>query len=198
MLSAAFTVNSIPYLDIKAVEKNEIRNYADRESSVSARESDLLIVWDGARSGWVGTSATGAVGSTIMKIEPVLIDSKYMFYFIRSNFELLNTATKGTGIPHLNPDVVWNLKIPIPPLPEQIKISTSLDTLFESLDTIKSRLDNFPKLIAELRQQILHQAVTGKLTKDWRRKRTIPRWKHDILTNVTKKIQIGPFGSSTS
>lgn len=189
-LSISPTEDSIPYLDIRAIEKNEIRNYADRESSVPAKENDLLIVWDGARSGWVGTLASGAVGSTIMKIVPVLVDSKYLYHFIRSNFGLLNTATKGTGIPHLNPEVVWNLSIPLPPLPEQERISATLDTLFESLDTIKSRLDDLPNLVAELRQQILDQAVTGKLSKVWR-KRQRNGWKTVRLEEVCDSITDG-------
>ena len=45
--------NAIPYLDIKALEKNEIRQYADLSSSMKLSDESIAIVWDGARSGWV-------------------------------------------------------------------------------------------------------------------------------------------------
>ena len=45
--------NSIPYIDIKALEKDLIEQYADIESSKSFSNNDIAVVWDGARCGWV-------------------------------------------------------------------------------------------------------------------------------------------------
>src|SRR5690606_33270455 len=54
------------------------------------------------------------------------------------------------------------------PLAEQQRIVAKLDTLFEQLETIKKSLDNVPVLLKNFRQQVLTQAVTGKLSEEWR------------------------------
>jgi len=161
-------VNSVPYLDIKALECGEVRRYADIKSSNILDANSIAIVWDGARSGWVAKGIDGAMGSTIAALSPILVNVDYVFLFLRSQFDNLNNNTRGTGIPHVNPDVLWNIKMPIPPLSEQKRIVAKLDALFGHLDTLKTKLDHIPQLLKNFRQQVLTQAVTGKLTEEWR------------------------------
>ena len=162
--------SSVPYLDIKAFEKDEIRRYADIASSNLIEESDIGIVWDGARSGWVSFGKTGAIGSTIAKLTPVKIKTVYLYRFLQSKFNYINSNTRGTGIPHVDPAILWSIEIPIPPLAEQERIVAKLDSLFAELDTIKERLANIPTILKNFRQSVLNQAVTGKLTEKWREK----------------------------
>lgn len=56
------------------------------------------------------------------------------------------------------------IPIPLPPLSEQERIITKLDNLFAQHDKIKNALDRIPQLLKDFRQQILTQAVAGKLT----------------------------------
>src|SRR5690606_20121316 len=56
----------------------------------------------------------------------------------------------------------------LPPLPEQKCIVAKLDTLFAHLDQLKARLEKIPTLLKQFRQAVLTQAVTGKLTEEWR------------------------------
>ena len=59
---------SIPYVNIKAFEKNIIDEYTDGKGCVFCEEGDFLMVWDGSRSGYVGKAIKGALGSTLMKL----------------------------------------------------------------------------------------------------------------------------------
>ncbi|MCX2450033.1 restriction endonuclease subunit S [Pedobacter sp. PLR] len=156
--------NSVPYLDIKALEKNEIRQYADVESSNLLETSDIAILWDGARSGWVSKGKEGAIGSTLAGLKPILVNTNYIFYFLKSKFDLLNTNTRGSGIPHVDPAVLWNLEFLLPPLAEQNRIVGKLDKLFVSIEVVRTKLDTIPQLLKNFRQAVLSQAVTGKLT----------------------------------
>lgn len=70
--------NTVPYLDIQAFTSKNIRQYADINSSNLASEDDLLMVWDGARSGLVGLAIRGAIGSTIVSLKPLLINKYYL------------------------------------------------------------------------------------------------------------------------
>lgn len=167
-LNAFRNEDSIPYLDIRAFEKGDIRKYADTKSSRIVNEDELVMVWDGARSGWVSTGKYGALGSTLAIIKVPIVDTNYLYRFLQLKFQILNTETKGTGIPHVNPDVLWNLDFPIAPLSEQKRIADKLDKAFEYIDKVKARMETIPELVKEFRKMVLRQAISGKLTEEWR------------------------------
>jgi type I restriction enzyme, S subunit len=158
----------LPYLDIHAIEKNIVRQFAEVESSKIASKDDLFVVWDGARSGWIGGGITGAIGSTIMALTAQQVESCYLRQFIASQFQTLNTNTRGTGIPHVDPEVFWNLDVPLAPLAEQRRIVAKLEKLLGRVDTCKQRLAKMPKLLKRFRQSVLAAACSGRLTADWR------------------------------
>ncbi|SFS44142.1 type I restriction enzyme, S subunit [Zhouia amylolytica] len=175
--------NSLPYLDIKAFEEGEIRRYADKDSSNFIDEEDIGIVWDGARSGWVSIGKSGALGSTIAKLTPLKIESTYLYRFLQSKFAYINSNTRGTGIPHVDPQVLWSIQFPFPPLPEQERIVTKLDALFGQIDQMKQSLERIPQLLANFKQQVLTQAVTGKLTEAWREGKELESYLNQIKLN---------------
>lgn len=59
---------SLPYVNIKAFEKNIIDEYTDGTGCVLCEDGDFLMVWDGSRSGYVGKAIKGALGSTLVKL----------------------------------------------------------------------------------------------------------------------------------
>ena len=158
----------VPYLDIHAIEKNVVREYAEVKSSKIASKDDLFVVWDGARSGWVGGGITGAIGSTIMALTAQTVESAYVRQFIASQFKNLNTNTRGTGIPHVDPEVFWNLEVPLAPLAEQRRIVAKLEKLLGQVDACQQRLETMPTLLKRFRQSTLAAACSGRLTADWR------------------------------
>ena len=156
--------NSIPYIDIKALEKDLIEQYADIESSKSFSPNDIAVVWDGARCGWVAKAKEGAIGSTICALTPLDIESNYLYYFLLSKYSLVNSKGRGVGIPHIDPTLFWNMGVPIPLPKEQKQIAEKLDKLFGQIESIKKSTERIPELLKNFRQQILTYAVTGKLT----------------------------------
>ncbi len=160
---------SEPYLDIRAFERKEIRQYADKFSSLIIDENDLVMVWDGARSGWVATGMKGALGSTIARFKPFIMPQKYLFYFLSSQFLYLNTNAKGTGIPHVDPQILWGIKMPIPPLNEQNRIVSKIEELFSDLDNGIANLKLAQNQLKVYRQALLKSAFEGKLTEQWRK-----------------------------
>ena len=143
----------IPYVNIKAFEKREIDVSTDGVGCVLCEDGDFLMVWDGSRSGYVGKAIKGALGSTLVKLKFPDIDINYAYYFLQSKFIEINTRAKGVGIPHVDPNLLWNYQLPTPPLPEQQAIVSKIE------ETISQSL-----LQAEaLRQSILKKAFEGKL-----------------------------------
>jgi type I restriction enzyme S subunit len=135
--------NSIPYMDIKALEHKEIRQFADVETSKLFEEGDVAMVWDGARSGWVSKTNFGAIGSTIAAFKPIKFNSNYLYYYLLDIYPYINSNARGVGIPHVDPTVLYELVLPLPPLAEQQRIVAKLDALFGHLEQVRTRLATF-------------------------------------------------------
>lgn len=206
-LNATTEVGFVPYLDIRAIETNEIRQFADVASSRIATKNDVLMVWDGARSGWVGFGKEGAIGSTIMALESLCGEPLYLYHFLKSSFEQINANTRGTGIPHVDPDIFNNLSVPVAPLNEQRRIVSKLETLLGKVDASQQRLAKLPRLLKRFRQAVLAAACSGRLTADWREAglddglgdNEIPKsWKAFPFKEVIESSFYGPRFSADS
>jgi type I restriction enzyme S subunit len=152
----------IPYVNIKAFEKKIIQEYTDGVNCVFCEDGDILMVWDGARSGYIGKAIKGALGSTLVKLHFPGILNEYAYLFLLSKYLQINTKAKGTGIPHVDPNLLWNYKFPIPPLPEQHRIVTKIEELFSSLDKGIESLKTAQQQLKVYRQAVLKWAFEGR------------------------------------
>jgi type I restriction enzyme S subunit len=182
--------NSLPYIDIEAFETGKIKQYADVESSNCCDENDVLVVWDGARFGLTGHNQNGSVGSTLACITPVIIETAYLLNFIQRHYQTIQSNPKGTGIPHVNPDIFWNLRIPLPPLNEQKRIVEKLDALLPKVKNAKVRLEKIPLILKKFRQSVLSAACSGRLTEDWREGKDLAEWEEKRLGELGE-IKLG-------
>ena len=153
---------SIPYVNIKAFEKNVIDEYTDGIGCVLCEEDDFLMVWDGSRSGYVGKAISGALGSTLVRLKFPNINTNYAYYFLQSKFIEINTRAKGVGIPHVDPNILWNYMLPIPPLNEQQFIVSKIEELLSDLDNGKQQLQIAQQQLKVYRQSLLNTIVTGQ------------------------------------
>ncbi len=160
-----------PYVDIEAFEKGVIKSYTDGVKCVLCDEDDFLMVWDGSRSGLVGKGIKGALGSTLVRISLPDINNLYAYYFLLSKYKEINTRAKGSGTPHVDPDLLWNYAFPIPPnLETQQAIVNKIESLFDEIDEGIGRLKTAARQIQQYRQSLLKNAFNGELTKEWRSK----------------------------
>jgi len=151
--------------------------FAERLSRGRIFKNDILIVKDGATTGKTSfvdkrfPFETAFVNEHVFICRPSSgINSKILFYFMRSkigqNRIMSNFAGAAQG--GINSKFASNTLLPIPPLPEQERIVAKLDKLFAQHEKIKQALDRIPQMLKAFRQQVLTQAVTGKLTEQWR------------------------------
>jgi restriction endonuclease S subunit len=114
----------------------------DDPNAVLVAEDDAIIICDGSNSGEVFSGFSGALSSTMAKIErKVPIDQIYLRRFLESNAELFKGTKTGAAIPHLDQDAMLNLEIPLPPLPEQQRIVRLLDKAFEGVTIAKANAE---------------------------------------------------------
>ena len=175
-----------PYVDIEAFEKGVIKSYTDGVKCVLCDEDDFLMVWDGSRSGLVGKGIKGALGSTLVRISLPNINNLYAYYFLLSKYKEINTRAKGSGTPHVDPDLLWNYAFPIPlNLETQQAIVNKIESLFDEIDEGIGRLKTAAQQIQQYRQSLLKNAFNGELTKEWRSKHadTLPS-ENELLAQI--------------
>ena len=98
-------------------------------------------------------------GLTAIRPSEVLL-TRYVLLFFRY-FEA-QLASKGTGTTFkaITQDVVKNLEIPIPPLPEQERIVARIEELFSQLDAGVETLKKTKAQLAVYRQAVLKEAFS--------------------------------------
>ncbi len=160
----------IPYIDIEAFETGQHRRYGESASSVRVCKGELVIVWDGARSGLVGAVPfAGALGSTLAVLKSSTLYTPFLQRFLGSCYGEINSNHRGTGIPHVDPDFFWTLSIPLAPVKEQERIATQVGYLLDKVTASRKNLTKVYLVLKHFRQAVLTAACSGRLTEDWRR-----------------------------
>lgn len=121
------------------------------------------------------------------------LSSKYIAYSLTYFSHILLEQGKGVAQKNINQSILKSLPLPLAPSAEQKRIADKLDTLFGHMDNVNARLERIPDLLKQFRQQVLTQAVTGKLTEDWRKEHevSIDAWETRELSDVTLRVTDG-------
>jgi type I restriction enzyme S subunit len=155
----------------------------------TCEKDDILIARYGASIGRIVTGEEGAYNVALAKVNiPKVMNKNFVKWLLKSHiFQNKIVSFQRTAQSGFNKDDLSNIKVPLPPLAEQQRIVNKLDTIFKHLEALKTRLDNIPKLLNNFRQAILTQAVTGKLTEEWRVGKELEDGR--TLLNCIKKLR---------
>lgn len=93
---------------------------------------------------------------------------KYLLYYFRHFEAQLNQKGTGTTFKAITQNIIKNLDVPVPPLPEQERIVARIEELFSELDKAVETLNTTKQQLAVYRQAVLKEAFEGKLSKQWR------------------------------
>jgi type I restriction enzyme S subunit len=94
---------------------------------------------------------------------PFLRENREYLFYIFSGGELYKGMGKqGTQL-NLNTDIIGDIKLPIPPLPEQQKIAQFLDRETSKIDNLITKTRTSIDHLKEYRTALISAAVTGKI-----------------------------------
>lgn len=161
----------IRLLQIRDFGKKPVPTYIpDTGKLRTCTKEDVLIARYGASIGRIVTGQEGSYNVALAKVNiPEGINNVFVKWLLKSHiFQNVITSFQRTAQSGFNKKDLSGIEIPLPPLEEQKRIVAKLDTLFDSLENTKARLEKIPILIKNFKQAILTQAVTGKLTEQWR------------------------------
>jgi len=134
----------------------------DREQE--CHEGDIVIIWDGAGVGEFLHAKEGVLSSTVAKIdlnEKKMLKRYFWYWGGQIEYELKSMPT-GMGIPHLDPHILNNYKIPLPPLSEQKAIADYLDEKCAKIDATIANIDQQIEKYKLLRRALINEVVTGQ------------------------------------
>ena len=120
---------ALPYIQIDDLRPDATSKYALCKKGLIAKETDILIAWDGANAGTVNYGLKGYIGSTIAILRPTNkeVYTPYLGRFLQSKFKYLRGKCTGATIPHIDREVLENIPVNIPSLAEQKRIVSILD-----------------------------------------------------------------------
>lgn len=124
------------------------------------------------------TNQACAVGSPIESV----IGKEFLYRLLQNEKESFIEKGKGGAQPNISQAVIKAHEIGLPPLGEQTRIAQKLDELLAQVDTLKARIDAIPALLKRFRQSVLAEAISGRLTEEWRG--GIPVWTDSTIGQV--------------
>jgi type I restriction enzyme S subunit len=197
------------YLGASSLE-GSAEGYATTKLAVIANPSDVLMLWDGERSGLVGHNLSGVVSSTVSRLIPSNeVTSTYLYYHLLSRFEWIQGRRTGTGVPHVPKDLSRILKVYYP------TDTTEQDHIADVLTCVDATIKETESLIAKYQQikaGLMHDLFTRGVTADGKLRTPreqapelyhetpigwIPKeWEVKSLNYALESVVDGPFGSN--
>jgi len=151
--------DGLPYCTAKYLRAGELEYVVPQESwdkSVRIEENDILILWDGSNAGEMLFGKNGFLASTMCKLK--INDKDYLkdfiFQFLRFKTNDIKRATVGSAIPHVDPGVIENIKIPKFDINKQGSIVALFDTLKQNIINVESQISNSKSLQKSIISQI--------------------------------------------
>lgn len=115
------------------------------------------------------------------------VNSSFINYYLQKFYitgKIVEYQGGSNNLRNLKYKEFSKIEIPLPPLHEQQRIVAKLDAVFGHLDRVREKLDRIPELLKNFRQQVLTQAVTGELTREWREGKDLGQWEELTLGDL--------------
>lgn len=107
------------------------------------------------------------------------IETTYTF-FLQKSFSFINSNTRGIGIPHVDPEVLWNIPFPLAPIKEQKLISQKLKNFTDRISQFEKKAHLISKKIEKSKQASLESFFKTQLN-----------WSNIPLSEVCKSVTDG-------
>ncbi|EJR7283318.1 restriction endonuclease subunit S [Citrobacter braakii] len=149
-----------PYLGAGALSGNN-DGYACSTFAVKANEEDVLMLWDGERSGLCCSGLNGVVSSTVCKLTPKKdIRSDLLYYLLVNKYQWIQSRRTGTGVPHVPRDLGRILHIKYPKcLSIQKKIADILKTVDQAIENTNFLINKYQKIKAGMMYDLFTRGV---------------------------------------
>jgi type I restriction enzyme S subunit len=128
--------------------------------AVRVSDGDTIVLWDGSNAGEVMRGRAGVLASTMTRASHGSeFDRGYFFYALKRWESFLKGQTSGSGIPHVDNEILGNLSIIQFEQPEQTKIAEILRTVDLAIDQAKTLIAKHQRIKTGLMQDLLTRGI---------------------------------------
>ena len=152
-----------------------IANKPSKTDMILIKRGDLVISGINVAKGALGVydgdeAVTATIHYSSYTFDEDKISVEYFKRFLKSPLfiQLLKEQVKGGIKTEIKPKHLLPLEIPLPSKVEQLSILNRFQRIEKEDIELKFELNHQKTLLKKLRQQILQEAIEGKLTADWR------------------------------
>ncbi|ADT84568.1 restriction endonuclease subunit S [Thermococcus barophilus] len=184
----------LPYLSTEYLRNNNPTQFVKiTGNEIIVEDGDILLLWDGSNAGEFFLAKKGVLSSTMVKIflKKHVYDSLFLFYLLKHREPFLKGQTKGTGIPHVDKNVLNALLLPLPPLEEQKQIAEILRTVDEAIEKTDLAIEKTERLKKGLMQRLLTKGIKHKRFKKTEIGEIPEEWRVVRIGEVTGLFQYG-------
>ncbi|REE25016.1 type I restriction enzyme S subunit [Winogradskyella pacifica] len=186
--SSEWEEEGLPIIRIQNLSKKSARfnrTTVKHEDKYFIEDGDLLFAWSATLLAHFWNRGDAWLNQHIFRVDNYdsVINKKYLYFLLQDKIDELMKQTHGMGMVHITKRKFEINKLPLPPLAEQKRIVAKLDELFGHLDSLKTRLHHIPQILKNFRQAVLTQAVTGKLTEEWRVGKELEKFDYVAIHN---------------
>lgn len=194
------------YKSVKKIEKTFFINM----TTGILEKYDVLINKDGANTGKVGfyngKFAQAAINEHLFLLrgKEEALNQKFLYYILLSTLgtNQLFPLITGSAQPGLNSKFPKYFKVPLPPIPEQLKIAAIISSVDQAIDKTRVVIAKTERLKKGLMQQLLTRGVPGWHS-EWKESKLgeIPGcWEVKRIAEIASHERYscvgGPFGSN--
>ena len=108
------------------------------------------------------------------------IHNKYLFWFLRSKTEMLNSLGRGATFKEISKSIVENIEIPLPDLPTQQRIADTLDKVSEGIEVCRKMLEKLEVMVQSRFKEMMDSAELGDET---------------TVEKITERVKVGFVGT---
>ena len=144
-----------------------------------------------------GKFALGTILCAVIPNNPQELDARYLHQYLQFYKDIiLVPLMKGAANVSLSMKDIATVEFPLPPIDRQRELSNLFVSLQEKQKELSAEYEKQTDYAKLLRQNILQEAIEGKLTADWRKQNPVqkgnPDYDAEALFEQIQKVEVSP------
>lgn len=146
------------------------------------RTPAILVVGIGATVGRVGqTEGPFATNQQITAVTPKSVDTKYLYFALRSLSTYVRKTAHGNTLPIVNNSQLGALKVPLACSADQVRLACELDIEMSRTKEVRNEIRQAVDLARERRTALISAAVTGQIDVTQRHRPVVEELEEEVL-----------------
>lgn len=154
--------NLILYLTPEYLRGNGEPNFiSDFPNKVEVEDGDLLLLWDGSNAGEFFKGRKGFLSSTMVKFKfnEEEYHREFLFYQLKAFEGYLKAQTNGSGIPHVDRELLLGIDVERFDKSEQTRIAQILSTADRAIEQTEALIAKYQRIKTGLMQDLLTRGI---------------------------------------